>query len=61
MTDLPTGTITYLITDIEGDGSAAMAWAEGRDITLEQAVAYALEETTTTRPTPQRLIGVVDR
>jgi class 3 adenylate cyclase len=61
--ELPSGTVTFLLTDVEGSTAlweeapeamrAALArhealfdkaWAEGRAMTLEQAVAYALDE-----------------
>ena len=61
MAELPSGTVTFLLTDVEGSTALweeapeamraalgktafAAAWAEGRAMTLEQAIAYALDE-----------------
>ncbi len=61
MAELPTGTVTFLYTDIEGNtrrwerdvrplcghldaATFAAAWAAGRAMVLDEAIAYALEE-----------------
>ena len=63
MPDLPTGTVTFLYTDIEGStrrwerdvralraqldsATLTAAWAAGRAMALDEAIAYALEEST---------------
>ncbi len=50
--DLPSGTVTFLFTDVEGstklltelgaDAAVAEAWEQGRALTADEAVALAL-------------------
>ena len=41
MPDLPDGTVTFLLTDVE---RSTAHWAEGRSLSPEYAVTYALEQ-----------------
>lgn len=54
---LPTGTVTFLLTDIEGstqlwerakaqldEAAWEKAWQEGEKMSIEQAIEYALRE-----------------
>jgi hypothetical protein len=38
--NLPAGTVTFLFTDNESDFNSL--WAEGRALTMEQAIEFAL-------------------
>jgi hypothetical protein len=51
MADLPTDTVTFLLTDIEsstrlGEEAFASAWNEGRSLSLDQTISLALQEPT---------------
>ena len=39
---LPTGTVTFLFTDVEGSTRLLRVWAEGRALAFEDAVDLAL-------------------
>ena len=54
VSSLPTGTVTFLFTDIEGSTKLWQqhpepmkdAWSDGAAMTLEQAITHAREEVT---------------
>jgi hypothetical protein len=56
MSNPPSGTVTFLFTNIEGstkrlgDEAFEQARNEGRAMSVEEAIAYALEETTGSQP-----------
>ncbi|MBA3734853.1 MAG: hypothetical protein H0W90_06610 [Actinobacteria bacterium] len=39
--DLPTGTVTFIFTDVEGS-TFDKAWREGQRLTVDEAVTFAL-------------------